>query len=105
LSELEHKRKSADGNRTELEVLKAKLSASEKLVGEKSKAADKQAQLVREELQAEIEEQKRDHERDIQKRDQEQKTQGEAYKYKLQYLELSQKELQKERKKWQEKER
>jgi chromosome segregation ATPase len=105
VSEIEHKRKSADGNRTELEVLKAKLAAAEKMVTEKSKAADKQAQLVREELQAEIEDLKRDHERDITKRDQDQKTQGEAYKYKLQYLELSQKELQKERKKWQEKER
>jgi len=41
----------------------------------------------------------------LQKRDREQKTQNEAYKYKLQYLELSQKELQKERKRWQDKER
>lgn len=105
LSDVEHKRKSADGNRTELEVLKAKLAASEKLVAEKAKSADKQVQLVREELQAEIEELKKDHERDLAKRDQDQKTQGEAYKYKLQYLELSQKELQSERKKWQEKER
>jgi len=105
LSDIEHKRKSADGNRTELEVLKAKLAASEKLVAEKAKSADKQVQLVREELQAEIEELKKDHERDLAKRDQDQKTQGEAYKYKLQYLELSQKELQSERKKWQEKER
>jgi len=105
LSEVEHKRKSADGNRTELEVLKAKLTAAEKLVAEKAKAGDKQIALVRDDWKAEVEEIRKEHERDISKRDVEQKTQSESYKYKLQYLELSQKELQKERKRWQEKER
>jgi len=105
LSDLEHKRKSADGSRTEIEVLKTKLHASEKLVLEKNKSSDKQQQIIRDEAKQELEDLKKEHERDLAKRDREQKTQNEAYKYKLQYLELSQKELQKERKRWQDKER
>jgi len=103
--ELESKRKSADGSRTEIETLKTKLSASEKIIQEKNKALDKQAQILREESKHQIEEIKKEHERALKNSEQEAKAQNEQYKYKLQYLELSQKELEKERKRWQDKER
>jgi chromosome segregation ATPase len=103
--DLEHKRKTADGSRTEIEVLKTKLSAAEKVVSEKNKSLEKQAQILRDEAKHEIEDLKKEHERAIQTSAAEAKSQNEAYKYKLQYLELSQKELEKERKRWQDKER
>jgi len=103
--ELEHKRKTADGSRTEIETLKTKLSAAEKVISEKNKALDKQAQILRDEIKHEIEELKKENDRALQLSEQESKAQNEAYKYKLQYLELSQKELEKERKRWQDKER
>jgi len=103
--ELEHKRKTADGSRTEIEVLKTKLAAAEKVVQEKNKSLEKQAQLLRDEAKHEIDDLKKEHEKALKTSEQEGKTQNEAYKYKLQYLELSQKELEKERKRWQDKER
>lgn len=105
LSDLEHKRKSADSSRTEVEVLKAKLVAAERQIIDKNRSFDKQMQIIKDESKQELEDTVREHDRDIKKRDLEQKVQNEAYKYKLQYLELSQKELQKERKRWQDKER
>jgi len=48
---------------------------------------------------------KKDHEKALKNSEQEAKAQNEQYKYKLQYLELSQKEVEKERKRWQDKER
>jgi chromosome segregation ATPase len=103
--ELEHKRKTADGSRTEIEVLKTKLAAAEKVISEKNKALEKQAQILRDESKHEVEDLKKEHERQLQTSAHEAKSQNEAYKYKLQYLELSQKELEKERKRWQDKER
>jgi myosin heavy subunit len=103
--ELEHKRKTADGSRTEIEVLKTKLSASEKIISEKNKALEKQVQILRDESKHEIEDLKKEHEKALKTSEHEAKTQNEAYKYKLQYLELSQKELEKERRRWQDKER
>jgi len=105
LSELEHKRKSADTNRSEIEVLRAKLIASEKLVVDKGKATDRQINFIRDEAKQELEDSKKEHQRELSKRDHEQKTLSEQYEYKLQYLELSQQELHKERKRWQDKER
>jgi len=48
---------------------------------------------------------KKEHDKALKTSEHEAKTQNEAYKYKLQYLELSQKELEKERRRWQDKER
>jgi len=103
--DLENKRKTADGSRSEVESLKTKLSANEKVIQEKNKAVDKQAQLQRVEIKHQIEELKKEHEKALKNSEQEAKAQNEQYKYKLQYLELSQKELEKERKRWQDKER
>jgi len=103
--ELDHRRKTADGGRSEIEVLKTRIAAAEKIVNDKNKALEKQAALVREEGKQEIEALKQEHERALKASELEAKTQNEAYKYKLQYLELSQKELEKERKRWQEKEK
>jgi len=103
--DLENKRKSTDGSRSEIETLKAKLSANEKVIQEKNKSVDKQAQLLRDEIKHSIEELKKEHEKALKSSEQEAKAQNEQYKYKLQYLELSQKELEKERKRWQDKER
>jgi len=103
--DLENKRKSADGSRTEIETLKTKLSAHEKVIQEKNKSLDKQVQLQRDEMKHQIEELKKEHEKALKNSEQEAKAQNEQYKYKLQYLELSQKELEKERKRWQDKER
>jgi len=103
--DLENKRKSADGSRSEIETLKTKYSANEKVIQEKNKALDKQAQLQRDEIKHNIEELKKEHEKALKNSEQEAKAQNEQYKYKLQYLELSQKELEKERKRWQDKER
>jgi len=105
LSELEHKRKSADTNRSEIEVLRAKLTASEKSVVDKGKSIDRQINFIKDECKQELEDSKKEHQREISKRDHEQKTLSEQYEYKLQYLELSQQELHKERKRWQDKER
>jgi len=103
--ELENKRKSADGSRTEVETLKTKLSATEKTIQEKNKALDKQTQILRDESKQGIDELKKDHERALKNSEQASKKQNEEYKHKLQYLELSQKEVEKERKRWQDKER
>jgi len=48
---------------------------------------------------------KKEHARTLKHSETEQKTQNEAYKYKLQYLELSSKEIEKDKKRWQDKER
>jgi len=61
--DLENKRKSADGSRTEIESLKAKLSANEKVIQEKNKSVDKQAQLLRDEIKHQIEELKKENEK------------------------------------------
>jgi len=103
--ELDHRRKTADGGRSEIEVLKTRIAAAEKIVNDKNKAIEKQAALVRDEGKQETEALKQEHERALKASELEAKTQNEAYKYKLQYLELSQKELEKERKRWQEKEK
>jgi chromosome segregation ATPase len=75
------------------------------VISEKNKALEKQTQILRDEAKHDLEDLKKEHERALQTSAQEAKTQNEAYKYKLQYLELSQKELEKERKRWQDKER
>jgi len=96
--ELDHRRKTADGGRSEIEVLKTRIAAAEKIVNDKNKALEKQAALVRDEGKQETEALKQEHERALKASELEAKTQNEAYKYKLQYLELSQKELGKEKK-------
>jgi len=103
--ELDHKRKTADGGRSEIEVLKTKIATAEKVINDKNKALEKQAALVREEAKQEVDDLKKEQERALVNSQLEAKTQNEALKYKLQYLELSQKELEKEKKRWQEKEK
>jgi len=96
--ELDHKRKTADGGRSEIEVLKTKIATAEKVINDKNKALEKQAALVREEAKQEVDDLKKEQERALVNSQLEAKTQNEALKYKLQYLELSQKELEKEKK-------
>jgi len=96
--ELDHKRKTADGGRSEIEVLKTKIATAEKVINDKNKAIEKQAALVREEAKQEVDDLKKEQERALVNSQLEAKTQNEALKYKLQYLELSQKELEKEKK-------
>jgi len=103
--ELDHKRKTADGGRSEIEVLKARIASAEKIINDKNKALERHGQLVRDEGKQEIDALNHEHERALKASELEAKTQNEAYKYKLQYLELSQRELEKERKRWQDKEK
>jgi len=103
--ELDHRRKTADGGRSEIEVLKTKIAAAEKVINDKNKAIEKQGNMVREEGNIEREALKAENERALKNSKLEAKSQNEAYRYKLQYLELSQKEIEKEKKRWQEKEK
>jgi len=62
-------------------------------------------QMILDDNKLERENMENDYKRQIKQRDEQSKAQNEAYKYKLQYLEVSQQELKGERKRWQDKER
>jgi len=105
LSESEHKHKMGNSSKGEIEVLKAKVAASEKSLSDRSKAFDRQAKIQADEAKAERDAMENEYKRQIKQRDEQAKAQNEAHKYKLQYLELSQKDIKNERKRWQDKEK
>jgi len=91
--------------RTENDVLQARLEAQGKSSTDREAEYEKELKLHKDRFGKEISRLTSVHDRDIQQREQHAKTQDEAYKYKLQYLELSQSELRAEKQRFQEKER
>jgi len=91
--------------RTDKDVLEAKLDAERKAANDREADFEKELKMHKDRFAKELARLSNLHERDIQQREQQAKTQDEAYKYKLQYLELSQQELKAEKSRFQEKER
>jgi len=79
--------------RTEKEVLEAKLEAERKAAADLEADFEKELKMHKDRFAKELARLNGMHERDIQQREQQAKIQDEAYKYKVQYLELSQQEL------------
>jgi chromosome segregation ATPase len=79
--------------RTEKEVLEAKLEAERKAAADLESDFEKELKMHKDRFAKELARLNGMHERDIQQREQQAKIQDEAYKYKVQYLELTQQEL------------
>jgi len=91
--------------RTDKDVLEAKLGAEKKSAADREADFDKELKMHKDRFTKELARLSNLHDRDIQQREQQAKTQDEAYKYKVQYLELSQQELRAEKTRFQDKER
>jgi myosin heavy subunit len=105
LAEADRKRESSLADlKTELEVLNAQLEEERKASRERDSDLEKESRLHKERFAKELARVTSQHDRDLKQKDALQKNQEESFKYKLQYLELSQKDLKRERKTWQDKE-
>jgi chromosome segregation ATPase len=105
LAEADRKRESSLADlKTELEVLNAQLEAERKGAQERDSDVEKEARLHKERFAKELARVTAQFDRDMKQKDALAKNQEESFKYKLQYLELSQKDLKRERKTWQDKE-
>jgi len=91
--------------RTEKDVLDAKLEAERKSAKDREADFEKELKMHKDRFAKELARLNNLHERDSQQREQQAKTQEDAYKYKLQYLELSAQELKSEKGRAQDKER
>jgi len=105
LSELEHKRAMSDPSKAEVGVLKAQLAALEKAMQAQQRSHERHLQLKEDEWKSDKASVEDEYKRALLQKDEEAKAKAQAYKYKLQYLELSQKDLRTERKRWVDKER
>jgi len=105
LSEVGHKKKIGGNSKTEVEVLKAKLATAEKNLSDKNKGYDRKTKMLMDEAKSERDALESEYKRQLKAREEQAKAQSEAHKYKLQFLEASQKDIKGERKKWQEKEK
>jgi len=105
LAEADRKRESSLADlKTELEVLQAQLESERKASQERDSDLEKESKLHKERFAKELARITAQTDRDLKQRDAAAKNQEESFKYKLQYLELSQKDLKRERKVWQDKE-
>jgi chromosome segregation ATPase len=105
LAEADRKRESSLADlKTELEVLQAQLEAERKAAAERDADLEKESKLHKDRFAKELARVTAQTDRDIKQREAAAKNQEESFKYKLQYLELSQKDLKRERKVWQDKE-
>jgi len=105
LAEADRKRESSLADlKTELEVLNAQLEAERKASHERDLDLEKETKLHKERFAKELSRVTAQQDRDLKQKDALLKNQEESFKYKLQYLELSQKDLKRERKTWQDKE-
>jgi len=105
LAEADRKRESSLADiKTELEVLQAQLDAERKAAQERESDMEKEVKLQKERFAKELTRISSQNDRDVKQREASSKNQEESFKYKLQYLELSQKDLKRERKVWQDKE-
>jgi len=105
LAEADRKRESSLSDlKTELEVLNAQLESERKGSHERDLDLDKESKLLKERYAKELSRINAQHDRDLKQREALGKNQEESFKYKLQYLELSQKDLKRERKVFQDKE-
>jgi len=105
LAEADRKRESSLADlKTELEVLQAQLESERKAAQERDSDLEKESKLHKERFSKELARTTSQQDREIKQREAAAKNQEESFKYKLQYLELSQKDLKRERKVWQDKE-
>jgi len=105
LAEADRKRESSLADlKTELEVINAQLESERKGAHERDLDLEKESRLHKERYAKELSRVTAQFDRDIKQKEVLQKNQEESFKYKLQYLELSQKDLKRERKTWQDKE-
>jgi len=105
LAEADRKRESSLADlKTELEVLNAQLESERKAAQERDLDLDKESKLHKERYAKELQRITAQYDRDAKQKEALAKNQEESFKYKLQYLELSQKDLKRERKTWQDKE-
>jgi len=105
LAEADRKRESSLADlKTELEVLNAQLEAERKGAQERDSDVEKESRLHKERFAKELSRVTAQFDRDLKQKEALAKNQEESFKYKLQYLELSQKDLKRERKTWQDKE-
>jgi myosin protein heavy chain len=105
LSESHHRRKMGDSDKVALEALKAKVAAAERAVQDQAKAFDRRMKIISEDAKVEKDGLEAEFKRQLKQKEAQTKAQGEAAKFKTQFLGISQEELKAERKRWQDKER
>jgi hypothetical protein len=98
-------KKQTNNSKPEIDTLKTKIVSAEKAIIERAKAHDRQRKVLNDEAKAERDALENEYKRQSKQRDEQARAQDEAYKHKLQYLELAQKDVKTERKRWQEKEK
>jgi chromosome segregation ATPase len=105
LQESEQRKTGSADYAAEIDGIKAKISAAEKAIAERAKQFDRDCKKIVDDAKAQREQLENEYKRQLKLRDEEAKAQNEQHKYKVQYLDVSQKDIKAERKRWAEKEK